>query len=284
MGSAPSRSPCCPRGAYGPLANVSSKGLRGSYQEIGNGTLGYVVGGGEGVDKGIIMFSDIFGFDTGRHMQICDMLAERCGCVVICPDFFHSRAPQLDRPMRLNASTVLAMLTRMPRLIHVLRSTKWPGIRQDLDAAVAFLKARGVARAAGLGFCWGGYALWRASGEEDLAPGFLVCGASCHPSVHNCAGMSGDPLTPMEIVSRVRCPQLVLSSKGEPEDWWPGGAVEAAVRGLGDSATAAGSVFRVFEAREHGFVCRGDLDNAAVSQDVDAALEAVVDFFKDKLS
>merc|ERR1712129_607225 len=146
----------------------------------------------------------------------------------------------------------------------------------DIDVTVAFLRTRGATgRVAGVGFCWGAVPVWKACGTLDLAPEIFACGASMHPSVHNCAGQAGEDAN--QIVSNIRCPQLVLSSSSEPQEWKPGGEVEATVRGLGGTI-AAESKFQLFEERRHGWVTRGSFSEEGVERDFNAAINATVDF------
>ena len=39
-------------------------------------------------DVAIVLAHDIFGMHSGRHKQLCDLLAQRLGCVVVMPDLF----------------------------------------------------------------------------------------------------------------------------------------------------------------------------------------------------
>lgn len=250
--------------------------LKGTIKELGPGLKGYIVGENTGATSAVIMLSDIFGYDTGKHRLMCDMLSERLGCVAVCPDFFHGKANGLEE-LKPSCSCFCGFCYRLPSLLRNLKGTKWSMIRHDLDITISYLKAQGVTKAGTIGFCWGAYGVWRAAGEEDLS-NFLVCGVSAHPSVHNCAGMVGDPFKPLEIVARTRHPQLVLSSKDEPQDWWPGGAVEAAVNGI---PAAAGSRIRVFQECRHGWMARSDWNDPANRLHIDDAFDDSVKFFKD---
>ena len=182
-------SPCCPKGAYGPCRDVRACCLKGKYDKLPTGPDCYVVEGPAGTKKGIILMSDIMGFDTGRHFEIADALAERCGAVVIVPDFFRAIAPHgYDGDLRASWGFV----RRLPRLVKTMKNTKWPQVREDFAATVTLLKGLGVEKAGCLGFCWGGYGVWRVCGEEEFAPVFLTCGVTCHPSVHNVPGYNGN--------------------------------------------------------------------------------------------
>lgn len=269
-------SPCCPAGSYGPFTDVSSTERRGKYEDLSASLTAYVVGPAT-AKSGVIVCSDIFGFDTGRHMEYCDMIAERCNCIVVCPDFFHGQAPRLEKPIIGFCGMLTNFLPRLPRMISNIKNTQWEAIRVDLSATIQFLRSRGVTKAASIGFCWGAYPVWRAGGDPEFSPEFLVCGVSAHPSMHNCPKMAKDPLGPNDIVAQVRCPQLVLASKSEPPSWKPGGEVESIVRGL-SGPVSDGSEFRVFAERDHGWVIRGDFSKPGVAEDASAAISASMEF------
>jgi len=147
------------------------------------------------------------------------------------------------------------------------------------NEASTFLRSRGVTKAAAMGFCWGAYPVWRAGSDPELSPRFLVCGVSAHPSVHNCAKMNKDALTANQIVAQVRCPQLVLASKSEPQGWKPGGEVESVVRTI-SGPVSDGSEFHVYAERNHGWVTRGDVSDPGVAADASAAISSSVEFIK----
>jgi len=266
-----SPSPCCPKGAYGPCRDVASHGLQGTYEGIGDGLWAYVTGRSGESASAVLVASDIYGFDTGRHMEIADTLAGRCRCLVVMPDFFHGAAPQCEGEPR-----GLSYYSRLPRVVSCVRKSPWGRARADVGAALAFLGARGASGpVAVVGFCWGAFPVWKACADPDLAPRRLACGVSMHPSLHAVAGLVGEDAD--QIVSSVRCPQLVVASKDEPAEWKPGGKVDSAVRSLGGEV-AAGSKFQAYEERQHGWVTRGSFDDEGVERDFNAAIDATVEF------
>eukprot|EP00747_Dinoflagellata_sp_TGD_P222056 gnl/TRDRNA2_/TRDRNA2_93807_c0_seq1.p1 gnl/TRDRNA2_/TRDRNA2_93807_c0~~gnl/TRDRNA2_/TRDRNA2_93807_c0_seq1.p1 ORF type:complete len:280 (-),score=34.85 gnl/TRDRNA2_/TRDRNA2_93807_c0_seq1:81-920(-) len=279
MGNA---SPCCANGGYGPLTDISNAGRSGTYAPLPGGLQAYVTGQ-VGSQHAIIVCSDIFGFDTGRHLEHCDTLAARCGCLVVCPDFFRGRAPRLTKTLS-GLMKIPAILWRLPRMLKNIKSTTWPQIREDIGSTCLYLREKGVVKVGMLGFCWGSYVVHRTCGESDLAPGFVVCGTCAHPSTNRVPSMNKDELTPNQIMSRILCPQLVLASQGEPEEWKPGGSIEAVVRSLDDNAIKEGSDFQVFEEMQHGFVSRGDPSKDRVLRDADLAMTAIIGFMNKYLS
>merc|ERR1712038_1745798 len=73
---------CCPKAAWGELKNPDYK-EKGTVEKVGDLDI-YSVGQGP---KCIIWNYDIFGFDSGRSRQMCDLLAD-AGYLVIMPDYY----------------------------------------------------------------------------------------------------------------------------------------------------------------------------------------------------
>lgn len=286
MGSSQSSpSPCCADGGFGPLTDINTTDLKGKYEDLGDGLKAYVVGP-EQCSTALIMCSDIFGFDTGRHMQHCDTLSEKLQCVVMCTDFFHGMAPRYDGPIT-GLGEKFKLMWRLRRLLQMVSNTRWPEVKQDLAKSRTFLQARGVQKTGVIGFCWGSYPVFKASGDPEFAPEFVVAGAVVHPSMHNVPGYAKDPQTPEQIARAVRCPQLVLLSNGEPASWQPGGAAETWTReGLQQSMGAPSDqdvIFRAFNDVAHGFFTRGDVSMSDVVRDQGLAMDAIVEYFSKHL-
>jgi len=121
----------------GPLTDVSAAGRNGKYEELGEDLNAYVVGPARS-NIAVIMCSDIFGFDTGRTMEHCGTIAERCNCIVVCPDFFHGQAPRLESSPGGCWGMLTTIPCRLPRMISLIKNTRWEGIRVDLMKQVPF--------------------------------------------------------------------------------------------------------------------------------------------------
>merc|ERR1719433_648067 len=77
---------CCPAGSE-PLLIMADYQPAGEMVVVGGDLPCYVARPSRPSHSAVIMFSDMFGIHTGRHKQMCDLLASE-GFLVLCPDFF----------------------------------------------------------------------------------------------------------------------------------------------------------------------------------------------------
>lgn len=228
------------------------------------GMQAYVTGSASS-GRAVVVASDIFGIHSGRTKAICDELAAE-GFLVVLPDFFKGVFPDEG-----TSPPWWKLLLQAPGLTTPL-STPWSAVSDNFQQSILpFLASQGLAagRAALLGFCWGAWVVIRGCGDF---PDQFACGMSAHPSVHNIVGVRGEK--EVELVEKVKAPQLVLASKDEPAGWKPGGAVEEQLRAKG----IGGSVFKEFGNMKHGWVPRGDLQDPTTAAEVARALEYMKGF------
>ena len=118
----------------------------------------------------------------------------------------------------------------------------------------------------------GAWALCKAS-----ANGFaLKCGVGPHPSTkleHMCFGGSR---AEAELMGAIAMPVLLMPAGDDPDNSKPGGEITGLVE-------AKGGASEVFPEMKHGWVSRGDITDAAVKRDVEAALTRSIAFFKTNL-
>jgi len=240
---------CCPIG--------SEPALSADYKPQGrqvdlDGLRCYTNGSGE---KSIIVYYDIFGYDSGRTKLICDQIANAGYCVVL-PDIYHGDAWPADKPM----DTLMEWLKNFP----------WEStIKNDTNKVLEYLKGQGADKSIGcLGFCAGAFSVFHLCQMDEVK-----CGASCHPSVHLC-GLFGE--TPDGLSGQLKSPQLVYPAGGDPAMYKPGGEVyEVLQKKFGDKFE-----YKEYPEMNHGWVTRGDVSKSEVARDVKLAMEGVMKFFE----
>ena len=132
---------CCPPGSLPPLAALSAgeAPARGIEQDLAG--LRMYTTGSPSTKRCVIVASDIWGFQAGRHRQVCDILADSLGCVVYMPDFFHGDACTPDKGPGTAG--------------FVPWAKQWTQVKagRDLDALMATISSS--CKIGVVGFCWG---------------------------------------------------------------------------------------------------------------------------------
>ena len=141
--------------------------------------------------KCIIWNYDIFGFDSGRTRQLCDLFAKE-GYLVVMPDFY--------RGTMCDPST--APEGELPKFI--IEHTSWAKIEKDFNKVLDFAKEKGAQSFGTIGTCWGSYVVIRLSSQEGIK-----AGVSMHPSHTPIAGMILKE-NEKEILQNIKCPQLFM--------------------------------------------------------------------------
>lgn len=211
--------------------------------------------------RAIIVASDIWGFEAGRHRQVCDVLAIRLNAVVYLPDFFHGDP---CTPEKAPGTPAFGTWAR-----------QWqPGkVTADLQAVVDHLEPLSLSVGI-VGFCWGTYAAVLARSTDLVHAAALV-----HPShrpqleqVHAMSEAKVDAL--LRGGEDAQCPTLMLTAGNDDKRCKPGGVEEALLRG---AATPARLV--EFDEMKHGWVIKGDVADPTVARDVQRAVAEVIDWF-----
>uniref|UniRef100_A0A6B2LGN8 Dienelactone hydrolase domain-containing protein n=1 Tax=Arcella intermedia TaxID=1963864 RepID=A0A6B2LGN8_9EUKA len=214
---------------------------------IGGDLVGYHVGSGE---KAVIVCYEVFGMNEGRLKLICDQLAH-AGFQVLMPDF------ERNDPFDGNWPNFNAWLLKTP----------WSKVHDDLVTKVLpFLKGHGAKTFGILGFCWGNWVVFHASGEISE----IKAGASAHPSAVRICQTFEENLD--QIVDKIHIPNLVLSAVNDPESVKPGGVYSEKLSKVG------GEIFE-YKDQNHGWVTRGDLNDPQVEAAVKDSTQKIISFF-----
>jgi dienelactone hydrolase len=269
---------CCPSNSLGYLPEDPNYIIKGQITTIPGpeGDLkAYIVGEGK---NAIILIHDIFGMDSGHIKKIADDLSQSISdLVVLVVNFYIDGLPMDD----FNENSCCFL----PRFICKflcnsqvktrLLSYNWSRMSNIIHSSESFLAdMKGVNKVAFGGFCWGAYLVFKACGQVLPNDSKIIrCGGiSCHPSVSTIGDLFHESTD--EIVNAIYCPQLVLSSKNEPNDWQPEGKVS---KELNKKGFTIPNEFYTYN-QTHGFVARGDLSNSNVARDARDAVSKMIVF------
>ena len=249
---------------------------------------------GSGTASAVIIFSDVWGWDSGRIRSLADELAAS-GHLVVIPKLLQPALeggtdgdglpPDFDLGAR--GADFGPWVTQIP----------WSTIEPQVDAILADLNGRGITKIGHLGTCWGAWA-----GFHTAASGKLSCGVNCHPSVQ-LEGMFGG--SDLALAETVKCPQMMLPAGGDNDNTKPGGEMQAI---FDKQPWGSDCVYQEFPEMEHGWVPRGvrtlpplpplpivstpdsyrvyvgqDDSDAAVAEGIKAAMELAKGFFQKHL-
>merc|ERR1711953_375240 len=220
---------------------------KGTVEKVGDLDI-YSVGQGP---KCIIWNYDIFGFDSGRSRQMCDLVAD-AGYLVIMPDYYRGTwcNPMTDGD-------------KLPAFAK--EKTVWNNLKNDWEQKIQPLAEKKGAQYYGtVGTCWGSYMVLRLCENVDFK-----AGVSFHPSHSPISGLLGE--SEEEILKNVKCPQIFMPAEGDHENTYPGGLGKKV---LGDSLEIV-----TFPDMKHGWTTRRDMSDPKVDRDVKKALNLALGFF-----
>jgi len=250
---------CCPPGSEPGECTTCT-----DYKEQGNeitlnGLSLYTVGKGS---KVIIMVSDIFGWKSGRHREMCDQFATQ-GYRVVLPDLFHGTAK--DAPFN-----IVSLIFKGYSFYKRMKSFPWSKLASDIHGIlIPYLEKEGATSIGCIGFCWGAWVIWHAAASDKIR-----CGVCCHPSLQVTLAFGEDV---KQLTEKIQSPQLLLPAGNDSADLKKNGKV---VQILQKKNLVEVSEFPTVK---HGFVTRGDLRDNNVSREVQRALDLSMSFFRKHL-
>jgi len=240
---------CCPAGSWPALAPPEGYVPKGETSALDD--LPIYTSGNPESKKAVIVLPEVFGW-AGRLKGICDTLAAE-GYYVMMPDCHRGTTKD---------ST--------PDFGKWLMEYSWESkVAGDFAKMLSHLETRGITSTGAIGFCWGAWALCKASSSG--VP--LKCGVGPHPSTRLEGMMGGDELAMMKGLNM---PVLLMPAGGDPDNLKPGGDVAAAVEAKGGSSYP-------FPDMAHGWMSRGDLSDTNVKRDVEEAMGKALAHFKANL-
>eukprot|EP00437_Effrenium_voratum_P056685 CAMPEP_0181525778 /NCGR_PEP_ID=MMETSP1110-20121109/69142_1 /TAXON_ID=174948 /ORGANISM="Symbiodinium sp., Strain CCMP421" /LENGTH=245 /DNA_ID=CAMNT_0023656591 /DNA_START=54 /DNA_END=792 /DNA_ORIENTATION=- len=242
---------CCPPDSWPACQKPDDYKPKGTETKIGELPV-YSVGTG---DKAILVLPDIFGWSSnqGRLMGIADTLADQGYRVLLSDPFYGDSA--------VGKEDIMGWITQFPFEKKIGADIEACESTYKIKAAAVWVQLA-FAGASGLAFC------------KSASMGVpLKCGVGPHPSTRLEGAFGGDEQAMMD---KVNMPVLIMPAGNDPENLKEGGAIaESLAKKGGKSVT--------FPDMQHGWCCRGDLGQAEVKRDVEAAMKHMVDFFKSNL-
>ena len=249
------RRKCCPPNAHPALARDESYELRGHVLQLGpgGGLSVYVTGDAPRGSPGLLVAHDIFGPDSGRTKQLCDVLARRLGVLVVLPDFFRGDPffPEAYGnsmySWRSVGESLFDLLIRCRALELLFSSNKrasWEVVGRDFeDICIPLLQERGCRKIGVLGFCWGGWFGCHAASNADIC-----CVAAFHPSLEPCF-LVGE--SSAELCAAVNCPVLMITAGEDSANVKSGGLLSNSIAEK-SALLEEQSVFEEFKDMRHG--------------------------------
>lgn len=236
----------------------------------------YVATPAQSTTKGVIMFADMFGVHTGRHKQFCDMLAEN-GFMAVCPDFLE-KSPYMSRCTPTFGMNYCCAMEFLCLLVcggfdRNTRTFAWDTYLKAkvMDEVLVFMKSKGVQNFGAVGFCWGTYGAMQCAAFPDFK-----CCAGFHPSNEGfCKATKEDDL---EVCRKIKCPQLMISTKNESARWKADGEAHKACL-----AALPGKVTWKSSEQNHGYMTRGDPNKLETFEAVKQGCEEMLQLLKENL-
>eukprot|EP00934_Nitzschia_sp_Nitz4_P004141 Nitzschia sp. Nitz4//scaffold111_size72815//69609//70355//NITZ4_005803-RA/size72815-processed-gene-0.59-mRNA-1//1//CDS//3329533219//4131//frame0 len=242
--------PCCPPGSLGAPPNLTEKPCGEFLTLEGPQTPCYYAKPPSASKNAILVYPDVWGFKT-RILNIADFLAKEGNYHVLICDSMRGETKDEHPDLK-------PWLEKLPYD---------PVVAKDTAACVEYLKTNlDVEQIGTLGFCWGGWAIARS--YQDGFPWKVA--VSCHPSFRlEQFVYGGDDVA---LMQSLKCPTLLMPASNDPPYCKPGPEFDVLVQ--------YGSRSVVFNDMVHGFTTRGDLSDATVKRNVEAALAEALKFYK----
>mmetsp|Transcript_14182 Transcript_14182/g.17568 ORF Transcript_14182/g.17568 Transcript_14182/m.17568 type:complete len:266 (+) Transcript_14182:200-997(+) len=259
---------CCPPGSHGPVEPQAGYIPKGRIETLDDGKVElYVSEPGERTGKAILVLHDIFGPDSGRTKQICDIYAEN-GFVTVLPTLLKGPYPMFVLPEN-GGEKVISKL----RAGWYLRGFKWKAVGSVLnDHVLPFLKNNLNINSIGLvSFCWGAWPMVHLMSERHE---IIKCGVGFHPSL---LVFTVHMENAKAHLRKIEVPTMLFSAGNDPADGKPGGFADKA---LSRTNKYSECLLKEYKQMQHGWVNRGDLSDENVSRDYEDAFQNAMEMLK----
>lgn len=173
MDSTPS--PCCPSTSHPSFADdYTPQGTKGTYQSIEF----YAIGNPKPNGNAIVIFSDVWGWDSGRIRRYADYLADTVADYVLIPKLLLPAFEGGTDGDGLPPGIDLAQ--RGSEIWPWLSQFTYQSLITKINDIFNHLQAQEMTRIGLLGVCYGGYLVCHAAINYPN----IVCGVIPHPSIH----------------------------------------------------------------------------------------------------
>jgi len=255
---------CCPPGSWGACDSPAGYVNKGKNEALGPTLNGYVVRPATGTKNGkaIVVFTDLFGNDSGRVKAICDDYAEKLDCLVVLPNTLEG--DEWKEAWGMPNQPIYNLLWFIPWCIRHNTNKTMALFESDIRQ---FFQKESIESFGMASFCYGACSaaalssLPGAKAHVGFHPSYQVFSLSFGPSM-------------AQTLSAVKCPQLYCVAANDQVT--PGGPAEVTVRDVAKQEV----VVNEYPNQRHGWVNRGDVSKPEVASDVIKALHQGEMFFK----
>jgi len=269
-GKSEEKGSCCPSDSLPALhigGKVSGKCIEGkgcSYYRTGNSPKTVV-----------ILYPDVWGWNSGRVRLLADHFAEQLGCTVIIPKLQPPMGKGTDGDalppdFSINEET-------MPEFAKWLKGNGVKPFLKRNDALVNELKTEGFKTFFGMGCCWGGWACFKAS---HMFPGLFSGHLIYHPSVQVDGMYGGDPV---KLASHMDCPVYFNTTNNDDMGLYDPEKGKISKVLMENKKIASKCRNTHYPDMVHGFFSRGDEKDPKVARDVTKGCKDGVAFIKSLL-
>ena len=263
---------CCPPGSIG-AAPLSSHQPKGRVETIEHSSspeknLPCYWTGKADSRRVILLFTDVFGVDSGNHKAVADRLSDAMNAIVIIPDLFRGKPILTDIPYLPVAIKTTLSLLRIAWAVK-FRVTS-DAIDEDLrDMLLPWVQSKtSTPHVSCMGFCFGGWVITKA-----LSLSQVRCGVGLHPSFRLEDIIGGTPEKAAERVGSKPILLLPAINDDLKANEHPAVKILAEARQIPEDEVSV-----TFPTMKHGWVTRGDSNDPEVAACQTKALQMVVDF------
>ena len=250
-----------------------NEGIKFYYSPPGNAKNNKDINGNNKVNnKVVVVIHGMAGFQGSRSLSMCDQISLQANAHCIMPDFYRNNDNINNHGGFFNGIG--------PQQIAFIKKHTPENIIRDYEFSIDYLLEKKFItktdRISTLGFCWGGFASFVLSNDENNSKYPLKSAASCHPSPTVINQFNS---TVNDLFDGIDKPQFIAAAGGgDGPEIKKGGELENILKGKDID-----SFFMEFPEMFHGWVNKGDISIPAVARDVKGALEGVFEFFEDYL-
>ncbi|KAI3908060.1 hypothetical protein MKW98_003705 [Papaver atlanticum] len=213
----------------------------GCVEEIG-GLQSYVSGSLDS-KLGILLVSDVFGYEAPNLRNLADKVAA-AGYYVVVPDFFHGDPYTPDKD-----------------LLVWLQSHGTDMGTEEAKTVIEALKVKGISAVGAAGMCWGGKVVGELAKSDDLKAIVMM-----HPA-----------LVTVDDIKEIKVPISILGA--EVDQLSPPELVKQFEQVLLTKSDQVPSFVKIFEGVEHGWTVRYDIANKEAVKHAEEAHANMLEWF-----
>mmetsp|Transcript_101429 Transcript_101429/g.325933 ORF Transcript_101429/g.325933 Transcript_101429/m.325933 type:complete len:533 (+) Transcript_101429:31-1629(+) len=218
---------------------------------------------------GILLVSDLYGWNSGRVRSVADYLAKSLNAIVVVPRLL-DKPPFGEGTDGDGLPPEFQTAERQKELRTWLMRYVWNTYKPKLEAAAVALRSNGAKRIAQVGFCFGAWVIFKAS--EIITE--VVANVAMYPNLHFLEELHDG--NPHKLANRLRGPVMFVPAKDCPSMYGPEGDLyQSILRRHPNDAESFPHLDMV-----HDFVLRGDVADPKVKSATEDAILATGKFLR----